>query len=143
MASVASARLLEFHSLSSISGIYTVLFITSIAVMTWRRKTKSLSRVLLLATCLLFLCATVHFALEFDNAYRTLVSTINRFLERGTTVPQMINPESHDPLGTETHQLFGADTIFLTTDFIANLVMVRDETALIAALTLCRYIVWA
>ncbi|KZW04459.1 hypothetical protein EXIGLDRAFT_716413 [Exidia glandulosa HHB12029] len=106
----SQATFLGFVVESVCYGIYTIVFGTSIAFMTWRRKTKSqtISKVLLFATCLLFLLGTVHFALEFDNAYRTL----------------MINPETRDPLGTETHQLFGADTIFFTTDFVANLVMI-------------------
>lgn len=102
------ATFLGFVVESVFYGIYIVCFGTSIAFMTWRRKKETVSWSFLFATCLLFLCATVHFALEFDNAYRTL----------------MINPESRDPLGTETHQLYGADTIFFTTDFIANLVMI-------------------
>lgn len=82
-----SSKAVEYHSLTAFLGIYTVLFTMSIAFMTWRRKTKSLSTVLLLATCVLFLCATVHFALEFDNAYRTLVRNVHRLPERGTTAP--------------------------------------------------------
>ncbi|KAJ3889894.1 hypothetical protein GG344DRAFT_78365 [Lentinula edodes] len=89
-------------------GIYTLLFFTSLAVLTWRTPALNASKKpMFAATIFMFSLATVHFSLNFNNVYQGL----------------MVKPTAH--ISDETHLLAGADMIFSISDFCSQLILVR------------------
>ncbi|KAJ4474872.1 hypothetical protein J3R30DRAFT_3776041 [Lentinula aciculospora] len=81
-------------------GIYSLLFFTSLAVLTWRTPALNASKKPMFATTIfMFSLATVHFSLNFHNVYQGL----------------MVKPRAH--ISDETHLLAGADMLFSITDF--------------------------
>ncbi|KAH7873978.1 uncharacterized protein C8R40DRAFT_1110676 [Lentinula edodes] len=88
-------------------GIYTLLFFTSLAVLTWRTPALNASKKpMFAATIFMFSLATVHFSLNFNNVYQGL----------------MVKPTAH--ISDETHLLAGADMIFSISDFCSQLILI-------------------
>ena len=58
----------------SIAGANAILFIVSVVLLRRRGKRSNLSLPVIAAYCALFIGDTVHFALEFNHFYTTLVS---------------------------------------------------------------------
>ncbi|KAJ3901829.1 hypothetical protein F5879DRAFT_786891, partial [Lentinula edodes] len=89
------------------AGIYTLLFFTSLAVLTWRTPALNASKKpMFAATIFMFSLATVHFSLNFNNVYQGL----------------MVKPTAH--ISDETHLLAGADMIFSISDFCSQLILI-------------------
>ncbi|KAH7913519.1 hypothetical protein BJ138DRAFT_1081397 [Hygrophoropsis aurantiaca] len=100
------AALIGFGCEAVLYGGYCVLFIVSLMVLLRRRSsTRSFTNPILLANCLLFLCCTAHFALEFNHYHDTL---------QNSGVPGYSN---------ENRRLAAADFLISLTDLIGDLVL--------------------
>ncbi|KAH7930154.1 hypothetical protein BV22DRAFT_1028657 [Leucogyrophana mollusca] len=101
-----TAALIGFGCEAVLYGGYCVLFIVSLMVLLRRKSsTRSISNPVLLANCLLFLCCTTHFALEFNHYCTTLQST---------GVPGY---------SQENRPLAAADFLISLTDLIGDLIL--------------------
>lgn len=93
-------------------GAYTIIFVCALYVLlqpafSSRSTYKHVNHPMLWTTLMLYALCTIHWWLEFENAYVRL----------------MVHPGG--PLSTENNVLRAADTIFSVTDFFAQLVLVR------------------
>ncbi|KAG1823953.1 uncharacterized protein BJ212DRAFT_710504 [Suillus subaureus] len=98
--------LIGFGCEAVLYGSYCILFIISWVVLGQNRRSPNLSSPVVFANCLLFLCCTAHFALEFNHFYTTLEST------------------GVDGFSAETPGLTGADFLISFTDLVGDLVLV-------------------
>ncbi|KAJ6590666.1 hypothetical protein DFH09DRAFT_807559, partial [Mycena vulgaris] len=88
-------------------GVNAILFGVAITVLIRRTPLNNASRMPILAlTCFMFSLGTIHYALNFDNVYNSL----------------MVHPRPH--IAEETHLLVGADTIFILSDFTSQLILI-------------------
>jgi hypothetical protein len=97
-------------------GAYTIIFASALYVLlqpAWssRGAFKHVNQPMLWTTVLLFCLCTIHWWLEFENAYVRL----------------MVHPGG--TLSDENNVLRAADTIFSVTDFFAQLILVRSQAA--------------
>ncbi|KAL4066920.1 hypothetical protein V8B97DRAFT_1917119 [Scleroderma yunnanense] len=100
------ASLIGFACEATLYGANVILFFVSIAIITQKRHQTSLSHPVVLLNCLIFLCCTTHFAIEFNHFYTTLGSIgVNGY-------------------ANETKPLFGADILISVTDFLGDLVLI-------------------
>ncbi|KAI0918347.1 hypothetical protein AcW1_009748 [Taiwanofungus camphoratus] len=100
------AALIGFGCEAVLYGAYCILFLISLHVLIWRRRSRDLNTPLLFANCMLFFSCTAHFALEFNHYYTTL---------QATGVPNFAN---------ETKRLFGADILISLIDFMGDMVLI-------------------
>ncbi|KAG0700287.1 hypothetical protein DFH29DRAFT_933016 [Suillus ampliporus] len=100
------AALIGFGCEAVLYGSYCILFVISWIVLSQKRRSPNLSSPVVFANCLLFLCCTAHFALEFNHFYTTLEST------------------GVDNFSAETTGLTGADFLISFTDLVGDLVLV-------------------
>ncbi|KAJ7776910.1 hypothetical protein DFH07DRAFT_911796 [Mycena maculata] len=88
-------------------GVNAILFGVAMTVLIRHTPTDRASRIPILAlTCFMFSLGTVHYALNFNNVYNSL----------------MVHPRPH--IAAETHLLDGADTIFILSDFASQLILI-------------------
>ncbi|KAG1744163.1 uncharacterized protein EDB91DRAFT_1124822 [Suillus paluster] len=106
MLSIDLAALIGFGCEAVLYGCYCVLFVISWVVLGRKRPSLNISNPVVFANCLLFLCCTAHFALQFNHFYTTLEST------------GVIG------FSTETPGLTGADFLISFTDLVGDLVLV-------------------
>lgn len=106
MLSIDIAALVGFGCEAVLYGSYCILFLISCVVLSQKRRSRNLSSPVVFANCLLFLCCTAHFALEFNHFYTTLGST-------GVV-----------GYSNETPGLFGADFLISFTDLVGDLVLI-------------------
>ncbi|EIN13036.1 hypothetical protein PUNSTDRAFT_131261 [Punctularia strigosozonata HHB-11173 SS5] len=88
-------------------GIYLVVFSMAIMLLTWKRRTESISVFYVFFCCLLFSCCSIHALIRFRYMYKDLV--------------QERNPEGTIQAGTPA--LRTADALVTLTDFFAELVL--------------------
>ena len=62
-----------FSRILNYLGAFAVIFILSLVFLSWRRRTHAMSYPMILSTCLPFVLCTVHYALEFNHFYNSLV----------------------------------------------------------------------
>jgi len=86
-------------------GIYVVLFSMAMYVLVWTRR-GPVSKIMVSVTVFLFSLCTVHFAIQFANAYQAL----------------MLHPGNS--ISTETPLLRAGDILLSITDFTAELVLI-------------------
>ncbi|KAG6334145.1 hypothetical protein ID866_4952 [Astraeus odoratus] len=99
------AAIIGFACEAVLYGANAVLFIVSLVILGNRRRQHSLFHPVVLLNCLIFLCCTTHFGIEF-NHYSTILSTTG------------VNGYSN-----ETMPLLGADILVSVTDFLGNVVL--------------------
>ncbi|EMD39639.1 hypothetical protein CERSUDRAFT_81022 [Gelatoporia subvermispora B] len=100
------AALIGFGSEASLWGMYTVIFLVSLSVLLWRRRTRDVNWVIVSANCFLYVLATTHYAIEFNHFYTTL------------------NAIGVVGFANETQQLVGADLLISLTDFVGDMVLI-------------------
>ncbi|TFK47902.1 hypothetical protein OE88DRAFT_759356 [Heliocybe sulcata] len=69
------AYLVGFALEALLYGLYFGAFATSIAFLGWRRKTTDVNWIMLTSSCLLFVAATVHLGISFDNVLAIFVTS--------------------------------------------------------------------
>ncbi|KAF8875067.1 hypothetical protein BD779DRAFT_1678445 [Infundibulicybe gibba] len=100
------AALVGFGCEATLYGVYCVLFVMSMAILVWRRRTRELNTAMVVANVALFVCCTIHYALEFNHFY-------NRLRSNGLT-----------DFADETHVLFAADIFLSLADFLGDMVLI-------------------
>jgi len=95
--------LIGFACEATVWGAYSILFISSLRVLYKQRNSGNVTPIILFFNCLLFGCATAHYALEFNHFYTYLIAN---------GVPNYAD---------ETKPLFGADILISLTDFIGDM----------------------
>ncbi|KAK7683148.1 hypothetical protein QCA50_013821 [Cerrena zonata] len=99
------AALVGFACESVLYGVYIVIFVLSLAFLSWRRRTRETSWPMIISTCVLFTLCTTHFAIEFNHFYNRLGAT---------GVPDF---------AAETMPLFASDIFISLIDFVGDLVL--------------------
>ncbi|KAN0092869.1 hypothetical protein V8E55_003653 [Tylopilus felleus] len=100
------AALIGFACEAVLWGVNATLFLVSLIILRKRRFTNSLNNPVIYLNCLIFLCCTTHFALEFNHFSTTLNATgVNGF-------------------ANETSSLVGADFFISFTDLLGDFVLI-------------------
>ncbi|KAF9223683.1 hypothetical protein BS17DRAFT_781058 [Gyrodon lividus] len=100
------AALIGFACEAVLWGAYCILFVVSLIILGRRRLSESFANPIVYIHCLIFLCCTTHFALEFNHFYTTL------------------NATGVDHYADETSQLVGADFFISFIDLLGDLVLI-------------------
>ncbi|KAJ7225112.1 hypothetical protein B0H12DRAFT_1328733 [Mycena haematopus] len=87
-------------------GIHVILFGIAVSLLLRKAPKGASIRPLFTISCLLFCLSTVHYAINFNNVYTST----------------MVHPRPH--IAAETNLLVGADTIFILSDFLSQLILI-------------------
>ncbi|KAI9570567.1 hypothetical protein HD554DRAFT_353118 [Boletus coccyginus] len=100
------AALIGFACEAVLWGTNATLFLVSVVILRHRRPSDKLNNPVIYLNCLIFLCCTTHFALEFNHFYTTL------------------NAIGVTNYANETSQLMAADFLISFTDLLGDFVLI-------------------
>ncbi|RPD75645.1 hypothetical protein L226DRAFT_462167 [Lentinus tigrinus ALCF2SS1-7] len=99
------AALIGFACEAVCWGTYSVLFLAAVILLVRRLPTHGVNATILAAVCLLYMCCSAHFVLEFHHYYSALVST------------------GVDGFANETKPLIGADILISLCDLLGDFIL--------------------
>ena len=109
------------------AGVYTILFLAAVILLVRRLPSHGVNATILAAVCLLYLCCTTHFILEFHHFYAALVSCSHwrEGLVLCTVTEHMGLQVSTgvDGFANETKPLIGADILISLCDLLGDFIL--------------------